>query len=144
MPHALWERTCMPLLCCVTPSQAAVSCVTVKSYKLLATLREKGHALGGVGWMLYTCREVTGSSLLRLSATAEASTSWTTWCELAPFVHPATRYVDATLFLCFSANSNRCLFASLAGTEKCLASHLYEMACRHRLWIREMHCLRTA
>ena len=74
--------------------------------------------------MLYTCKEVTGSSLLRLSAIADASANWTTWCGSAPFVHPAMRYVDATLFLCFSANSKRSLFASLAGSEKCLASHL--------------------
>ena len=88
------------------------------------------RALGAVGWMLYTCRDVTGSSLLRLSATAEASTSWTTCCGLAPFVHPATRYVDDTLLLYFSENSNRSLLASFAGTERCLASHLKDTACR--------------
>ena len=83
--------------------------------------------------MLYTCKEVTGSSLLRLSATAEASTSWTTCWGLPPFVHPAIRYVDDTLPLCFSANSKSSLFASLAGTEKCLASHLKEIACRKQV-----------
>ncbi len=80
--------------------------------------------------MLYTCRDVTGFSLLRLSATAEASARCTTCCGHASFVHPAMRYVDETLLLYFSENSNRSLLASFAGIERYLASHLKDTACK--------------